>query len=235
MIKAVTLDFWGTLVDDRRSGAEARIEALLSALPGISSGRVSAAYAVAWARFLAAGAHGWGLPPASLLSMTLDELGATLRPPAYQSVLAAWESAHLDNPPPLVPGVRDMLVELRQQRLLVALISDTGATPGSGLRDYLASQGIRPLFDWLTFSDETGVTKRLPQAFRVTLAALGVDAAQAIHIGDTPATDILGAQAVGMRAGLTIEVHDRRSPDCRPDLVLEHLAEMPAALADLES
>ncbi|MHB1318888.1 MAG: HAD family hydrolase, partial [Anaerolineae bacterium] len=222
-----------TLVDDRHGGASARIDALSRVLPQVPRERAAAAYATSWARFLEAGAHGWGLPPASLLSMALDELCATLRPPAYQSVLAVWEGAHLGNPPQLVPGVRDMLVELRHQGLLVALISDTGATPGRGLRDYLASQGLRALFDWLTFSDETGVTKRLPQAFRLTLAALGVDASQAIHVGDTPATDIAGAQAVGMHAALTIEIHDRRSPDCRPDLVLEHLADLPAALARL--
>lgn len=233
MLKAVTLDFWGTLVDDRRSGSQARVDALLAALPGVSRERAAAAYAAAWARFLEAGSHGWGLSPASLLSMALDELEATLRPPAYQSLLAAWEGAHLDNPPQLVPGVRDTLVHLRRQGLLVALISDTGATPGCGLREYLARQGIRPLFDWLTFSNETGVTKRQPQAFHLTLAALGVDAAQAVHVGDTPATDILGAQAVGMRAGLTIEMHDRRMPECHPDLLLERIRDLPAALGRL--
>ncbi|MFO7696394.1 MAG: HAD family hydrolase [Anaerolineae bacterium] len=233
MLKAVTLDFWGTLVDDRHGGAAARIDALAKVLPGVSRERVSAAYTVAWARFMEAGADGWGLAPAALLSMTLDELAATLRPPAYQAVLSYWETAHVAHPPRLLPGVRDMLVELRRQGLLIALISDTGATPGSGLRDYLAIHGLRSLLDWVTFSNETGVTKRQPQAFRVTLAALGVEAHHALHVGDTPATDICGAQAAGLRAALTVEIHDRRSPDCHPDFVLEHLADLPAALARL--
>jgi FMN phosphatase YigB (HAD superfamily) len=141
MIRAVTLDFWGTLVDDREGGAKARIQALASVLPGVPLDRATAAYGVSWDRFQRAGADGWGLPPAALLCMALDELETTLRPPVYQAVLSAWETEKLTCPPALLPGVREMLVELRRRGLLVALISDTGATPGSGLRGYLASQG----------------------------------------------------------------------------------------------
>jgi HAD superfamily hydrolase (TIGR01549 family) len=234
MLKAVTLDFWGTLVDDRQGGSKARVQALASVLPQVPLDQVSAAYSVSWDRFQKAGADGWGLPPAALLSMALDELATTLRPPVYQAVLSVWESVKLTCPPALLPGAREMLKELRRRGLLVALISDTGATPGSGLRGYLAGQGVRHLFDWLTFSNETGVTKRQVQAFSSTLAALGVAPAEALHVGDTPATDIAGAHAAGLRAGLTIETHDRRAPDCRPDLLLEHLCDLPAALVHLE-
>lgn len=234
MLKAVTLDFWGTLIDDRRSGSEARVDVLLNLLPGLSRERAAAAYATAWSRFLEAGSYGWGLPPASILSMALDELGATLRPPAYDAALSAWEQAHLLQQPRLVPGVREMLISLRQRGLLVGLISDTGATPGAVYREYMAVQGIRTLFDWLSFSNEIGVTKRQPQAFRLTLAALGVSPAETVHVGDTPATDILGAQAAGLRAGLTIEVHDRRAGNpCQPHFVLERLCDLPAALDGL--
>jgi len=233
MLKAVTLDFWGTLANDRSSGAQARIEALGAVLPARTPAQVAEAYRLAWARFQEAGAHGWGLPPAALLSMTLDGLSATLRPPEYDHVLAVWETAHLRYPPLLLPEVPETLRALRRQGLLVALISDTGATPGSGLREYLVQQGIRALFDWLTFSKETGVTKRQPQAFLCTLAALGVRPEEAFHLGDTPASDVLGAQAAGLYAGLTIELHDRRSPDCQPDLVVERLRDLPEALKQL--
>jgi putative hydrolase of the HAD superfamily len=226
MIRAVTLDFWGTLVDDREGGAKARIQALASVLPGVPLDRATAAYGVSWDRFQRAGADGWGLPPAALLCMALDELETTLRPPVYQAVLSAWETEKLTCPPALLPGVREMLVELRRRGLLVALISDTGATPGSGLRGYLASQGVRHLFDC--------VTKRQVQAFGSTLAALGVSPGEAVHVGDTPATDIAGAHAAGLQAGLTLEVHDRRAPGCHPDFVLEHLCDLPTALEHLE-
>ncbi len=101
------------------------------------------------------------------------------------------------------------------------------------LRQFLANEGLRSLFDWLTFSNETGVTKRAPQAFHSTLAALGVAADQTVHVGDTPMTDICGAQSAGLRAGLTVELRDRRTPECRPDFVLEHIGHLAAALERL--
>ncbi|NLT74777.1 MAG: HAD family hydrolase [Chloroflexi bacterium] len=230
MIQAVTLDFWGTLVDDRVSGAPPRIAVLAAALAHVSRQQVAAAYARAWDRYQRAGAQGLGLSPEALLSLTLDELSEALRPPAFRAVLSAWEVAHVTDPPALLPGVPEVLRGLRRKGLLVALISDTGATPGTGLREYLREQGLHTLFDWLTFSGETGVTKRSPQAFRHTLAALGVRPGDAVHVGDTPATDIAGAQAAGLRAILTLELHDRRAADCRPDGMIHSIRDLPAAL-----
>jgi putative hydrolase of the HAD superfamily len=42
--------------------------------------------------------------------------------------------------------------------------------------------------------------KPRPEIFTHTLAALGVDPSEALHIGDTPAADVVGARDVGMRA-----------------------------------
>ena len=50
-----------------------------------------------------------------------------------------------------------------------------------------------------TFSDELGLRKPHPEIFRQTLTALGVEPMEALHVGDTLASDIAGAHAVGMR------------------------------------
>lgn len=234
MLKAVTLDFWGTLVDDRQNTAPLRIAALSRWLGGIAPERISAAYTASWHRFQAAGALGWGLPPAAMLTDTLGALGVTLPPDGYAHVLRRWEESCLDSPPAPVPGAQETLQALRRQGLRIALISDTGISPGSVLRQFLASAGLRSLFDWLTFSNETGVTKRHPQAFWLTLSALGVSPCQAMHVGDSPVADVEGAHAVGMGAALTIEIHDKRMGGQAPDLVLEQLAQLPQALARWE-
>ncbi len=46
----------------------------------------------------------------------------------------------------------------------------------------------------------TGYPKPDPRMFEATLAGMGVDPAHAMHVGDTPRTDIAGALALGMRA-----------------------------------
>ena len=39
-----------------------------------------------------------------------------------------------------------------------------------------------------------------PEIFRATLARAGVGPSEAVHIGDNPEADVVGAQGVGMRA-----------------------------------
>jgi putative hydrolase of the HAD superfamily len=235
MLKAITLDFWGTLVNDRHSAAPMRVAALAERLPGLAPERIQAAYDASWRRFLSGMAQGWGLPPAALLSDTLDALGIALRPEIWARVLRRWETEHMASPPPLVPKAVETLRALRARGLAIGLISDTGATPGRVLRQFMAQVGLRPLFDWLTFSNETGVSKARPQAFLLTLRALGAAPGEALHVGDTPTADVDGAHAVGMAAALTIEVRDKRRGGERPDLVLERLADLPEALALLRA
>ena len=52
----------------------------------------------------------------------------------------------------------------------------------------------------VTFSDEVGVRKPHPEIFARTLAALGVSASEAAHVGDDLTTDVAGARGIGMRA-----------------------------------
>ena len=231
MLKAVTLDFWATLVDDRHGAVPRRIDTLAEQLPDLALERVRSAYKAAWDDFLRAGRQGWGLPPAMVLSGTLGGLGVSLPPEAYAQVLRTWENSCIDRPPPLVPQTAETLRALRARGLRIGLISDTGVSPGQVLRQYLVRKGLRSLFDWLTFSNETGVTKYHPQAYLLTLRALGVEPHEALHVGDTPAPDIRGAHAVGMAAALTIQVRDKRRGDEAPDLVIERLADLPDALA----
>ncbi len=231
MLKAVTLDFWATLVDDRHGALPRRIDALCQQLPDIEPERVHSAYSAAWSRFLDAGSRGWGLPPAAVLSDTLGGLGVSLLPEVYAQTLQYWQRSCLEEPPPLVPQAAETLKKLRAQGLRIGLISDTGVSPGRVLRQYLVQVGLRSLFDWLTFSNETGVTKHHPQAYLLTLRALGVEPHEALHVGDSPAPDITGAQAVGMMAALSIEVRDKRRGDEEPDFIIERLTDLPDILA----
>jgi putative hydrolase of the HAD superfamily len=234
MLRAVTLDFWGTLVNDRHSAAPLRVAILAERLPGVAREAVQAAYDASWRRFRAGMAQGWGLPPAALLCDTLDALAVSLLPQVYAQVLRRWETTHVASPPPMVPGAIETLRALRRSGLAIGLISDTGTTPGVVMRQFMVQLGLRPLFDWLTFSNETGVSKARPQAFLLTLRALGVAPQEALHVGDTPTADVAGAHSVGMAAALTIEVHDKRRGGERPELVLERLAALPRALAAWE-
>jgi putative hydrolase of the HAD superfamily len=229
-LRAITFDMWGTIAEAPRSTILLRVAALHAHLPSLGLTGVEHAYDIAFAGFMRACEAGLGLPPANVLSGALGALGASLPPREYASVLRQWEEASLLDPPSITPGILQVLEALRGRGLAIGLISDTGVSPGRVLRQVLARAGLATMFDWLTFSDETGISKHEPLEFALTLRALGVAPDEALHVGDQPRADILGARAAGLRTALTLEHSRRREGIAHADIVLDHLSDLPAAL-----
>jgi putative hydrolase of the HAD superfamily len=230
MLRAVTFDCWGTLVDLGHTNAQERIAHLCRLLPDRAQECVAQAYEATWRLFGQVELLGFSLPASTMLSLTLDELGATLQPGQRADVLRYWEEVVTTSPPRLLEGVPEALGDLRARGLRLGLISDTGMTPGRVMRRVLERAGILAHFGHCTFSNELGVTKRRPQAFLATLAALDVSPGEALHVGDQPETDIRGAKAVGMRAALLLQNNPRPEGRALADLVLERIADLPDAL-----
>lgn len=230
MLEAITFDFWGTLVDSGHTLMGHRAELLGRLLPGVPPERVMEAYEESWRRFGEGLSMGFGLEGATLLGMTLGILGKSLSPPDHSRVLRAWREAILSDPPPFLEGAKEVLRDMRARGLMVALISDTGVTPGRVIRQLLRRAEALTLFDWLTFSNEIGVTKSGPEAFSGTLRALGVCAGEALHVGDLPETDVRGARNVGMYSALVLEISGRRDGIDQADIVIERLRDLPEAL-----
>jgi putative hydrolase of the HAD superfamily len=87
------------------------------------------------------------------------------------------------------------LAALREQGILIALVSNCGDTTRS-LLDYL---GIPPLADSVILSCEVGSMKPSPDIYVSALEDLGVAATDAVMIDDQPSFCV-GAEAVGVRA-----------------------------------
>lgn len=66
------------------------------------------------------------------------------------------------------------------------------------LGDLILRLGLRDRFRVVTASGAAGVAKPDPRIFRLTLAALGADARNAFHIGDSLHDDVHGAVAAGV-------------------------------------
>jgi len=199
-IQAVTFDFWGTLYHNTEA-APIRL-ALLQEKLGLD-GDLQPAYD--YAHHLAHEywrAEQRSLPAARRLDAMLDYLRVSVPPPLKAELVKGFEEALLEMPPAPVRSVRRLLEALRERGLRIGLISDTGITPGRILRAVMARHGLLSFFQYCTFSDEVGWAKPHPVPFRRTLTALEVEAPFAMHIGDLPETDIVGAKAVGMRAVL---------------------------------
>ncbi|HEX7391590.1 MAG TPA: HAD family hydrolase [Thermoplasmata archaeon] len=135
-----------------------------------------------------------------MLSSIDGRLAGKLTEQDLRDVEKAYTESLLDNPPRLLPGAKDALKDVRGKGYRLGLISNTGRTPGSTLRILMDRMGILGDFDVTTFSNEIMIRKPAEGAFKVTLERLRVVPKAAVHIGDDPESDVLGAKRAGMRA-----------------------------------
>jgi putative hydrolase of the HAD superfamily len=114
-------------------------------------------------------------------------------------VVDAFEDSVLVHPPKIIPGVEQALEKLADKYPL-GLISDTGFSPGTILKELMSRNNLDKYFTSFSFSNETGVSKPNEKAFQTALEPLGQKPENGLHIGDIEGTDIVGAKNLGMTA-----------------------------------
>jgi putative hydrolase of the HAD superfamily len=104
------------------------------------------------------------------------------------------------------PEAPRVLGELAHAGLRLAVISNT---EDGRARDALEAAGLASYFDLVVDSHLVGCKKPDPAIFRLALERLGVEASEAVFVGDSYALDALAARAAGMRAILLdpLELH----------------------------
>jgi putative hydrolase of the HAD superfamily len=127
------------------------------------------------------------------------------------------------------PDVIPVLTELRREFAL-GLVTN-------GPRDLQWEKteraGLKDCFAAIVISREVGVMKPDPRIFAIALERLGVAPAEAIFVGDTPRTDIVGAHAAGMKA-VWLNRERLALPDgIEPDAEIRELLELRPALERL--
>lgn len=120
------------------------------------------------------------------------------------------------------PDVEPALRDLRERGVTVVIASNWDCS----LPEWLGPTGILDLVDAVVTSAEVGAAKPSPRVFERALGVAGVDAAEALHVGDKVDNDIEGAAAAGVHAVLL-----QREGDPPPDLEsISSLSELPALL-----
>lgn len=207
-VHTVTIDFWNTLFDST-GGSDRNAVRLLALQEAIEhegleceSEILEQSYKSIWEYFDDQWLNHQRTPTSEEMVREIcrrAQIG--LNEEGVGKVVEIFARGVLDHPPALLPGVRDGL-EFLAGRARLALISDTAFSPGSVLRELMESVDIAKYFDLYIFSDESGVAKPHPEAFRKAYEPLGGTPENSMHIGDIERTDIRGAKAVGMKAVL---------------------------------
>ena len=242
-VEAITVDLWGTLFfdgpasDNRYKKRRMTDFQTLLAASGLSAStsKLDRAYEASGAYLARVWATQRDVPVADHVRAILTAVDPGLSRRVSPALLAALVDAYARPILLLPPAVDDdalaALETLRGAGYKLALVSNIMRTPGATLRELLARLRLLDYFGHTTFSDEVGIRKPAPEIFAATLRAIGGDAATAVHVGDDPVLDVQGAQAAGMRV---VQVTSSRRNSVRPDLVISRLADLPAAIAELE-
>ena len=163
-------------------------------------------------------------------------LAARLPAAALREITVAYSDSFFEHPPRPHPAAVTALRQVKARGFRLGLISNTGMTPGVAFRRFMAQHGLLDYFDALTFSDEVKLAKPAPEIFLRTLRALEAVPGQAIHVGDHPITDVMGARRCGLKTVWIEGFYARAAfadPAAQPDVSVADLGAAAAAVEQL--
>lgn len=212
----VTFDCWQTLIYEDRppvhGPAQGRVK-IFAAATGAQPDQITQAFSDAWLEHQRAWHRRVVVAGPEMTRHVLRALGIELSSARERELVEALEDEILSHEIVAVEGARELLQALRAADVRVALICDTGFSPGRAVRQLLARVGLLEHLEVQIFSDEIRVPKPHPRAFAAALSGLGVSAQGAVHVGDLRRSDIAGARAAGMRTVRFCGRNDDASPD----------------------
>ena len=193
------------------------------------------------ARILAAEEAAWGRSRTEHSSARLHEIlaeagvdeGDLRRDAALAAYRDYWEPYTFTD-----EQVRPLWEGLRERGARVGVLSNT-IWSADYHRGVFERDGVLDLIDAALYSSELAWTTPHPEAFRAAAAALCVEPAEAVYVGDRPFEDIHGSQLAGMRAiwvpHSQIPVAQQVSVDVTPDGVAHELLDILFILAGWRS
>jgi HAD superfamily hydrolase (TIGR01509 family) len=122
----------------------------------------------------------------------------------------------------LLPGVSDRLDEARAMGLKLGVAS---SSTQDWVRGHLARLGILDRFECIRCRDDVEPAKPAPDLYVAVLACLGVEAAEAVAIEDSP-NGVAAAKSAGMRCVAIPNSITGRLDLSQADLVLDSLADV---------
>jgi len=122
----------------------------------------------------------------------------------------------------LLPGVSDRLDEARAMGLKLGVAS---SSTQDWVRGHLARLGILDRFECIRCRDDVEQAKPAPDLYVAVLACLGVEAAEAVAIEDSP-NGVAAAKSAGMRCVAIPNSITGQLDLSQADLVLDSLADV---------
>jgi putative hydrolase of the HAD superfamily len=233
----ITFDCWNTLICERDFGParSQRLAALQEAVArhgkSLDAAALEAAISDAHRRHVELWCAGIGSGSQDMASWALAAAGVD--DAASATALGRhFEEAGLAGEIEVLPGAGETLERLASAGLRLALVCDTGFSPGRIVRQMLARGGLLEFLEVQVFSDEVGVPKPHARMFEAALAPIATAPADAVHVGDLRPTDVAGGRSYGMRTLRIRAVYDDCSDHPDADAVVGSHADLLAWLLE---
>lgn len=220
MLKAITFDFWNTLYKpppDLRISTK-RVEVCKNILQAmgydLTDEEVMDAIKQTWKyAYHKQREDGIDIAPRGHVDVILEKLNIRLEQQDWDKLYHVYTDVMIDLPPELNDGVLDTL-PLLAHKYKLAVICNTGVTPGIILREIMRKDDIFQYFQVTVFSDEVTWAKPNPKIFDYTMKQLNVTPAIAAHIGDDRLTDVFGAKNAGLTSIWLAPQANEAIPEC---------------------
>lgn len=220
-VRAVSLDFYGTLVWDDDDATSVICECVRShaGRPVTTSG-VRAHW---WNRYSALCTRARGeafVPLRKAAAASLVETAAYFAAKVDVASLLECAYAHWVAPP-VFPETLEFLEHLRASRIPFCIVSDTDRADISAA---LIFHGWT--VEHLVTSEDARAYKPWPEMFRLALKQLRCEPSEVLHVGDSCMSDVAGATAMGMPVAWINRTGQKAGSDGTPTHTVDNLMDV---------
>ena len=230
-IRGLTFDVGGTLAEgylDKKAFVSKALDYLSGLGHRVSVPRYKRALGRAMRELEALRSSGREMSFERFYSLVLSGLGIRADEELLAGLKDVYFSCFVASP---VPGVEELLAELSGRYELAVISNSMSSWP----RVFLERERLARYFKAIVISGEVGWKKPHRRIFQVALTRMGLEASEAVHVGNSPEDDILGAKSVGMRAVLLWPSGGAdASWPVEPDATIRSLGELPRVLEELD-
>jgi FMN phosphatase YigB (HAD superfamily) len=136
------------------------------------------------------------------IPLTISRAKPILKEHVLDSFFEIITRSLLKHKPPLIQNVDLAIKYVKENGLKAGIVSNTGLTNGNTLREVLEYYNLLHYFDSTQFSDEAELMKPNPKFFQVLADDLGLKSSEILHVGDTIYADINGSREAGYHEGI---------------------------------
>ncbi len=231
-VRAVTFDFWNTIV--RPSGTQLTLrlaawqERYAAAGHEVDADLLRGTFTAVWDEHQAAWHRNEQYTGVTAAHRAIELIGLPVGPAGEADLVERFVTPAPDLA--LCEGVSALIAGLVERGIRLGIICDVGFTPSNQLRGVLDGHDLLGHFRGWSFSDEVGWYKPAPEIFHHALGYLDAGPDQVAHVGDLRRTDVAGARRMGMVAVRYRGAYDDASEGPEGHHVVDHHDHVLAAL-----